>query len=374
MHIPDFKLERFFSKWEFTASHLLCSSDIEGWRMSELLALADADARERWERLSLGYTEGQGAPVLREALAGLYPGVRPEQVLTFAGAQDALFVLMNVLLGPGAHAVVTWPGYQSLYEVARATGAGVTPLRLREENGWRLDLGELERALRPDTALIVVNFPHNPTGALPDADTWRGLFALAEARGVRVLSDEVYRWMEYDPRDTLPAAVELSERAVSVSVMSKSFGLAGLRVGWMVCRDAEILARCAAFKDYTSLCNAAPSEVLALVALRARERVLARSRAILQENLARLDGFFSRRADLFTWVRPRAGSVAFPRLVPDVPIATFCEQLVSQEGVLLLPGDVYDFPARHFRMGLGRTNLPEALARLERFCDTFFPR
>jgi aspartate/methionine/tyrosine aminotransferase len=248
MRIPEFKLERYFAKWEFNAPYLLCSSDIEGWRMSDLLALADADARERWERLTLGYTESQGLPALREELAGLYPGVLPEQVLTFGGAQEALFVLMNVLLGPGDHAVVTWPGYQSLHEVARATGAEVTLLRLRAEDGWRLDLAEVERALRPDTRLLVVNFPHNPTGALPDADTWRGLFALAEARGVYVLSDEVYRLMEYDARDTLPAAVELSGRGVSLGVMSKTFGLAGLRVGWLACQDAGILARCAALQ------------------------------------------------------------------------------------------------------------------------------
>ena len=374
MRIPEFKLERYFAKWEFQAPFLLCSSDIEGWRMGDLLALADADTRERWERLSLGYTESTGLPALREALAGLYPGVDAGQVLTFAGAQDALFVLLNVLLGPGAHAVVTWPGYQSLYEVARATGAEVTLLELREDTGWRLDLAEVERALRPDTRVLVVNFPHNPTGALPDADTWRGLFALAEARGVYVLSDEVYRFLEYDARDTLPGAVELSARGVSVGVMSKALGLAGLRVGWIASRDAGLLARCAAFKDYTSLCNAAPSEVLALVALRAREQVLARSRGILEGNLGLLDDFFARRREHFSWVRPRAGSVAFPRLVGGTSAEAFCQALVEREGVLLLPGAVYDFPGEHFRLGLGRVNLPEALGRLERFCDTYFAR
>ena len=373
MRITDFKLERYFAKWEFQAPYLLCSSDVEGWRLGDLLALADEDTRERWERLSLGYTESSGLPALREALAGLYSGVRAEDVLCFAGAQDALFVLLNVLLGPGSHAVVTWPGYQSLYEVARATGADVTLLRLREEEGWRLDVDALERALRPETRVVVVNFPHNPTGALPDGDTWRRLFALTEARGIHVLSDEVYRQLEYDPSDTLPGAVELSARGVSVGVMSKAYGLAGLRVGWVASRDAGLLARCAAFKDYTSLCNAAPSEVLALIALRAREQVLARSRTILEGNLAMLDDFFARREEHFTWVRPRAGSVAFPRLTGNVSSEVFCQTLVEQEGVLLLPGSVYDFPGNHFRLGLGRTNLPDALARLERFCDTFFP-
>ncbi|XXF79460.1 aminotransferase class I/II-fold pyridoxal phosphate-dependent enzyme [Myxococcaceae bacterium GXIMD 01537] len=373
MRIPDFKLERYFARWEFSAPYLLCSSDVEGWRMSELLALAEEDTRERWERLTLGYTESTGLPALREELATLYPGLASGDVLTFAGAQEAVFVLINVLLGAGDHAVVTWPGYQSLYEVARATGADVSLLRLREEDGWGLDLDALRALLRPETKLLVVNFPHNPTGALPDRATFEALCALAEERGIYLLSDEVYRLLEYVPGDTLPAAASLTRRALSLGVMSKAFGLAGLRVGWLACRDAELMARCAAYKDYTTICNSAPSEVLALIALRARTEVLARSRNILAANLALLDGFFERHARFFHWVRPRAGSVAFPRLKSDLPVAEFTHQLVKTEGVLLLPGDVYDFPGNHFRLGLGRTNLPEALARLERFCHAALP-
>jgi aspartate/methionine/tyrosine aminotransferase len=372
MRIPDFKLERYFARWEFSAPYLLCSSDLEGWRMADLLALADPDSRARWEALTLGYTESTGLPALREAIAGLYPGLAPDRVLTFAGAEEAVFILMNVLLGPGDHAVVTWPGYQSLHEVARATGAHVTLLPLREEDGWALDLDVLRRSLQPNTRLLVVNFPHNPTGALPEPAAFEALCALAEERGIYLLSDEVYRLLEHAPTRTLPAAVERTTRGLSLGVMSKAFGLAGLRVGWLACRDAELLSRCAAYKDYTSICNAAPSEVLSLIALRARHQVLARSRALLEANLKLLDSFFARHPDTFRWVRPRAGSVAFPRLLRDMPVATFCQTLVEREGVLLLPGDVYDFPGNHFRLGLGRANLPEALARLERFCQATF--
>ncbi|QSQ19794.1 aminotransferase class I/II-fold pyridoxal phosphate-dependent enzyme [Pyxidicoccus parkwayensis] len=369
MRIPDFKLERYFARYEFSAPYLLCSSDIEGWRMKDLLALADAESLSRWEGLTLGYTESTGLPALRAEIAALYPGLAPEDVLTFAGAQEAVFVLMNVLLGAGAHAVVTWPGYQSLYEVARATGAEVTLLPLREEDGWALDLAALRRALRPDTRVVVVNFPHNPTGALPDRATFDALCALCDERGIHLLSDEVYRLLEYDARDTLPSAVERTPRGISLGVMSKALGLAGLRVGWLACRDVDVLRRCMAFKDYTTICNSAPSEVLSVIALRAKEQVLARSRSILASNLALLDSFFARHADTFRWVRPRAGSVAFPRLLRDTPVARFTEELVQREGVLLLPGNVYDFPGNHFRLGLGRLNLPDALARLERYVN-----
>ncbi|MCP3101981.1 aminotransferase class I/II-fold pyridoxal phosphate-dependent enzyme [Myxococcus sp. K15C18031901] len=367
MRIPDFKLERYFARWEFSAPYLLCSSDIEGWRMKDLLALADPDGQARWDALTLGYTESTGLPALREEIAALYPGLSPDDVLTFAGAQEAVFVLMNVLLGAGDHAVVTWPGYQSLYEVARATGADVTLLPLREEDGWALDLDALRRALTPRTRVVVVNFPHNPTGALPDRATFEALCALCDERGIHLLSDEVYRLLEHDARDTLPPAASVSPRAFSLGVMSKAFGLAGLRVGWLASRDADVLRRCMAYKDYTTICNAAPAEVLALIALRAKARVLERSRALLAANLALLDSFFARHADTFQWVRPRAGSVAFPRLLRDEPVARFAQALVEREGVLLLPGDVYDFPGNHFRLGLGRSNLPDALVRLERF-------
>lgn len=367
MHIPDFALERFFARWEFAAPHLLCASDVQGWRMADLLTLADDETRALWEGLALGYTEAPGHPLLRAEIASMYEGLEPDDVLTFAGAEEAVFVLTNVLLGPGDHAIVTWPGYQSLYEVARAAGADVTLLELRAEDGWTLDLDALRRAVTPRTRMIVANFPHNPTGALPPRAAFDALAATAEEAGAVLFSDEVYRFLEYEPADRLPAAAEVSATAASLGVMSKAFALAGLRVGWLAARDRDLLARCAAFKDYTTICNGAPSEILALIALRARERVLERSRRIIVENLARVDGFFERWGAAFSWTRPRAGSVAFPRLDAGVPVDRFCEDLVREEGVLLLPGTVYGHPGNHFRMGLGRTNLPAALDRLEAF-------
>jgi aspartate/methionine/tyrosine aminotransferase len=371
MHLPEFALERYFARWEFVAPHILCASDLERWRLDELLALADAEGQALWRELTLGYTESSGHPRLRAEIASLYQGVAPEAVLTFAGAEEAIFVLLNVLLGPDDHAVVVWPGYQSLYTVAQAAGAAVTLLPLAADDGWALDLAALRRALRPTTRLIVVNFPHNPTGALPDRATYAKLVTLAEEAGAYLFSDEVYRLLEYDPADRLPAGVESSRRAISLGVMSKAFGLAGLRIGWLASHDLDLLRRASAFKDYTTICNSAPSEILALIALRARATVLARGLAIVTANLANLDAFFARWAGVYDWVRPRAGSVAFPRLRSDWPVDQFAEALVQQEGVLLLPGTVYGHPGNHFRLGLGRTDLPAALARLDRFTASY---
>ena len=239
LHLRPFKLERYFARWEFSAPYLLCSSDVEGYPMVELLALADEECRELWRGLKLGYTESPGLPLLRAEVARLYESVGAENVLMFAGAEEAIFVTLNTLLTPADHAIVTWPAYQSLYEVARGTGASVDLLPLDEGHGWELDLDALRQQMRPETRLIVVNFPHNPTGALVDRECFDALVALARDAGCWLFSDEVYRGLEYDQALRLPAAVDLYERAISLGVMSKTFALAGLRIGWIATRDAE---------------------------------------------------------------------------------------------------------------------------------------
>ena len=367
MRIADFALERYFAKWEFAVDHLLCASDVQGYAMADLLDLADEQTKALWEGLALGYTESTGHPLLRAEIAALYEGIDADDVLVFAGAEEAIFCLANTVLESGDHAVVTWPGYQSLYEVARAAGADVTLHELREETDWAIDPDLLRRQVTPATRLIVINAPHNPTGMLPDRATFDAVVEVAETSGALLLVDEVYRYLELREADRLPAGAEATSRGISLGVMSKSFAMAGLRIGWLVSRDREVLDRCARFKDYTTICSSAPSEILALIGLRARETVLDRSRRIVAENLAILDGFFEEWGDRFTWVRPRAGSVGFPRLtVPGVSVDDWAATLVEAEGVLLLPGSQFGYGGNHFRLGFGRTDLQDALDGLER--------
>jgi aspartate/methionine/tyrosine aminotransferase len=369
VRIADFALERYFARWEFAVEHVLGASDVQGIPMAELLAMADDETLGLWDGLTLGYTESTGHPLLRREVAALYEGIEPDDVLVFAGAEEAIFCLVNVLVGPGDHAVVTWPGYQSLHEVARAAGADVTLHELREDADWALDVAALRGQVTPATRLIVVNAPHNPTGMLPDRATYDALVALTAESGAYLLLDEVYRFLEADA-ERLPAGADALDRGISLGVMSKSFALAGLRIGWLATRDRDLLARCAAFKDYTTICSSAPSEILALIALRARDRVLERSRSIVAANLERLDGFFEDWADRFTWVRPRAGPVGFPRLtVPGVEIDDWAAGLIEAEGVLLLPGSQFGYGGNHFRLGFGRTDLPAAIERLETYAE-----
>jgi aspartate/methionine/tyrosine aminotransferase len=371
VRIADFALKRYFARWEVAVEHVLGASDVEGWSMAELLDLADDETREMWATLRLGYTESTGHPKLRAEIAKLYETVAADDVLVFAGAEEALFCLFTTSVEAGDHVIVTWPGYQSLYEVARAAGAQVSLHALREEDGWSLDVDRLIRSFRPETRIVVVNAPQNPTGMLPTEDEWRRLAtACADAR-VGLVADEVYRFLEHDGAATLPAGADLDARSISVGVMSKSFALAGLRIGWLATRDRSVLERCARLKDYTTICSSAPSEVLALIGLRARDRVLGRSREIVAANLAVLDAFFERRADAFSWVRPRGGSIGFPRLVAGGPAGSsadrFAAALVERTGVLLVPSSTFGFGDSHFRIGLGRTDLPQAIEAVDGF-------
>ncbi len=368
MQLTSFKLERYFARYEFSAHYLLCSSDCESLTIGDLLAY-EPGAAGRFQQHWLGYTESQGAPGLRQAISRIYAGVAPEQVLVFSGAEEAIFLCMHAALSAGDHVIVQTPCYQSLYEVARSIGCELTRWEIRETGGaWALDLDEFRRSLRPNTRLVIINTPHNPTGYLMPQTVFRELNALTQARGILLFSDEVYRELEYDIADRLPPAVDINEMAVSLGVMSKTYGLPGLRIGWVATRQAGLYQRIAALKDYTTICNSAPSEFLAEVALRHRAEIAARNLGLIRRNLDLLDGFFAAHAQTFVWQPPLAGPIAFPRLLGD-DVEAFCHRLVTEANVLLLPGALYDDSGNHFRIGFGRQNLPEALARLEDFLD-----
>jgi aspartate/methionine/tyrosine aminotransferase len=361
--LPDFRLEVYLGKWEFAARYHLTASDAQTLSVAEVLG---QDGLEELAGLPLGYTPTWGSDALREAIAGTYDAVEPDDVLVFAGAEEAMFWTMQELVGPGGHAVVTVPNYQSMESVTVATGAAVSGLPLRPEDGWALDLDALERLLRPETRLVAVNFPNNPTGALPDPDTWAALVALCEQRGIRLFSDEVYRGLEPDGTPPLAQAADVSPTALSMGVMSKAYGLPGLRIGWLACRDRGVLERLETRKHYTSICSAAPSELIATHALRRGEEIKARNRAIIARNVPVFDAFFAEHPDLLAWERPQAGCVCFPRYLGADGVEAFCHDLVEQAGVVLLPASIYaselgDVPADRFRIGVGRIDPEPAL-------------
>ncbi len=358
--LPDFRLETYFARWEFTARYHLTASDAQTLPMAELLALADDDGRERWESLALGYTETRGLPALRAEIAGTYAAADPDDILCFAGAEEAIYLAMRTLLDPSDHLVVLTPNYQAA-ETIPLSVCEVTGVALRPEDDWALDVDAVERALQPNTRMVSVNFPNNPTGAVPSLDSWHRLVQLCDERGITLFSDEVYRGLELSP---LPQATDLSRTALSLNVLSKAYGLPGLRIGWIACRDRAVLDKLERAKHYTTICNSAPSEVLALIALRARDHLLDRNRRIIAENLPVFTAFFARYPELFEFSPPDGGCVCFPRYLGADGVEAMCTELVEQAGVLLLPSSIYssaltETPADRFRVGLGRRD-PEA--------------
>jgi len=363
MKMEPFALERFFARHEFNVQYNLCASDCETFTVGELLAL-ETGAEEKFAALRLGYTETAGNPELRQQIANLYQGVTAANILIFAGAEEAIFIFMNAVLNAGDHLLVHSPCYQSLTAVAAGNGCQVTPWQTSQENGWKLDLGFLERSSTAATRALVVNFPHNPSGYLPGRDFFERCLQLAAARGWLVFSDEVYRFLEYQPENRLPAACEMVENGISLGVMSKSFGLAGLRLGWVACRNRGSLQKMAAYKDYTTICTAAPSEFLASLALRHHETILKRNREIIARNLDRLRDFMRQHSKYFSWQEPKAGPVAFPRVTFAPASDDLCAGLLQKKGVLLLPGRLFAAAPAQFRIGFGRSDFQAGLEKL----------
>lgn len=376
----DFGLEVFFSTWEFTARYHMTASDLESMPVSELLALATPEDRSAFDNLWLGYTETWGAPSLRAAIAATYDQMQAENVLCLAGAGEGLYAVSKVLLDARAHAIVPTPNYQSA-ETVPLSVCDVTGVPLRQsdvEGGWLLDLDDIRAAIRPNTRLLSLNFPHNPTGMLMPRSDLDDLVVLCRKRGIWILSDEVYRGVELEPSDRMPQIADIYEKGISLNVMSKAYGLPGLRIGWIASGDREVLQKVERYKHYLSICNSGPSEILALIALKARERILGRNQALLRKNVVALEQLFADFPGLVEWNRPLGGCVAFPRYTGPGTGEAFCRKLLEQSGVLLLPGSLYaselsGIPEDHFRIGFGRGRIfDEGLAAMRAHFKTHY--
>jgi aspartate/methionine/tyrosine aminotransferase len=367
--LPEFKLETHFSKWEFQARYHMTASDAESMSVRELLALATAEEREEFEGLWLGYTETFGAPDLREAIAATHENRVASDVLCFAGASEGIFAANAVILDKDSHAIVVTPNYQS-HETLPVAICSATGIPLDPDDNWSLDIDRVAAAVRPNTKLVTINFPHNPTGAILPPDRYQALIELCRKHGIYILHDEIFNGLGPTGTEHLPFIADIYERGLSLNVMSKSYGLPGLRIGWITCADHDMIARMERMKHYLSICSSGPSERLSKIALNNREKLLARNCAIIDENLPKWEAFFARYPDLFEWRRPAGSCMAFPRYKGPEGVEEFTRSLVEQSGVLLLPSTIYTSelgttPTDRFRLGYGRKGLDEGLAALD---------
>ena len=363
MQITPFRIEEYMGKHEFSARYLLSSSDAESVTIEEILSL-EPGARDAFLKHWCGYTESPGAPWLREVLAKIYQTIDADQLVVVSAAEEAIFLFYHALLTPQDHAIVETPCYESALTLPKSTGAAVSEWKRTSENGWAHDVAALEALIRPNTRALYINTPHNPTGLLMPPDIFRRVLELAAKHNIYVFSDEVYRELEHDPATRVPAACDVYDRAISLGSVSKTYGLPGLRLAWLASHDMEFLRKLISLKHYTTICASAPSEFLTALAFRHREKFIDRNLKIVQHNLPLLTAFFARQSNLFEWTPPNAATIGFARFKPQQDVQEWCENLVRDASVLLLPGTVYDEP-RHIRFGYGRKNMPEALAQFE---------
>jgi len=369
MRIRDFQLERYFAKYEFSVSHLLSPSDCETWSIGELLNIGGKEGKdlaEQFAELRLSYTESRGHPKLLDALDELY-GVGHEGLVTGC-PQELIFLFMNSFLQCGDKVVCISPAYQSLYELPRSIGCEVAFWKLRAEGGrWLMDLDKLKSMLR-GSRLLIVNFPHNPTGYMPSRDEFAEIVNIATNAGVTVFSDEMYRGLELDSPN-LPSFAEF-ENAVTLCGLSKGAGLPGLRMGWLASQNHDLLSPVVAMKDYTTICNSAPSEFLAELALRNIGALMERNRDILRANVKLAEEFFARRTKIIEWIPAMGGTTAFPRLLDD-DVGDMCALAATNKSLMVLPDSVFDVNDNRFRVGMGRKNFPAALTVFGKFLDSW---
>jgi aspartate/methionine/tyrosine aminotransferase len=363
--LPDFHLETYLARWEFAARFHMTASDAESMPLADLLSLAEPNDREAFEHLWLGYVPTFGGEALRNAVGSTYSSVSPDNVLAFAGGGEAIYVALHALLGADDHAIVVTPTYQSLETITLSLCAA-TGIALDAANGWKLDLHEVLDRIKPNTKLIAINFPNNPTGALLSPAEFDELIKICREHGLWLLSDEVYRLIERSPSLRLSAAVDRYERGLSISVVSKVYGLPGLRIGWIASQDRDLLQRMERIKHYLSICNSGPGEALAIIALKARERILDRNRSLINANLKCVGEFFADFSDLFEWNTPDAGTIGYPRYKGADGVETFVRRLVEEASVLLLPASIFrseltPLPKDRFRIGYGRSYVPAGL-------------
>lgn len=370
MKIASFSTEHFYAQYEFTTPYQLCNSDCETVTVDELLKMADV-SMEQFGRLSLGYTESLGHPQLREKIAETYAQVNPDDVVMLGSPVEGIYLVARAALNPGDEVIVLSPAYDALINMFEHVVGSARVRRwafVPSDTRWELDFDQLSNLVSPQTRMLVVNFPHNPTGYLPTQDQFNELVKVVEQNNLLLFCDEMYFGLVHAGTQAIHSAAEITERAIVLSGLSKTYGLPGLRTGWLVIQNDELRQNIINWKFYTSICPPAPSEFLAMAAWKVRNQLRERSIAQIEQNLQRADLFFQRWPELFKWRKPMAGSTALVGM--NVPSVTaFARQLAEEAGVLIHPATTLGFDDKHMRMGFGRSAFGEALEKFEAYLN-----
>jgi aspartate/methionine/tyrosine aminotransferase len=370
MQLKPFLLDIWLDRYEHGIDFNLAASTGPAWTVNDILALADEETRHRFLTHKLVYSRPAGADTLREAIAEMQR-VPVESVQIVTGASEALLVLMWLAAEPGANVILPLPGFTTFSALPESLGLETRFYRVCRENGFRIDLEEIKRLTDSKTKLILVNSPHNPTGAIIGDAEMEALHNFTAKRGIQLVSDEVYHPI-YHGKQTESAA-RLPHVTV-IADLSKAFSIAGVRTGWMIEHDAERRQQYWTARAYFSISNTTTGEMLSEIAIRNRDAVLGKTQEIATRNLKLLERFMGEHGDVLGWIPPQGGMTAFPWLVSGRNARPFC-QAAAERGILLAPGDCFDAPS-HFRLGFAAAgdNFAKALDRFGAFVKSWSPK
>ena len=359
MKIHPFKLERYFAQHEFTAKYLLSSSDCDGYELSYLLENASKEELALWENLKLGYTESEGNSLLRQAILQHYKIDSIDNVVV-ATPGELNFISMNILLDSNDHAITVSPCYQSLSEVVKSINCELSYWKPSEDD-WTFDPNDLKKLIQSNTKLLILNFPHNPTGSYLTRNQLYEIVEIARKHNLYIFSDEMYHKLIIDDIEELPPICDIYEKGISLWGTSKSFGLAGLRTGWLVSQNKTFLKGVVAFKDYLSICNSAPSEILSIMAINSINLYLEPNLRKIKKNISIFKKFAEKQELISCFIPPKAGSTSFVKLNINCSSLEFSNQLVKKKGIMTVPAEMFEYHGKYIRVGFGRDNFSEVL-------------
>lgn len=345
MQIKPFFVEEWMNEYEMGARYNIAETCVNSISMDELFALTGQDKETFWNEFSakrLTYGDIIGIPAFREGICGLYQTIAPDEIVVTHGAAGANHHVFYSLIEPGDRVISIMPTYQQLYSIPESFGADVQLLPLQHENGFLPDLDALKKLAIPGTKLICINNPNNPTGALMSREMLLQIVEIARGVGAYVLCDEVYRHLTQDETWS-ESIVDLYEKGISVSSMSKVFSLAGLRLGWIASHDKDFLAACFSHRDYNLISCGMFDETVATLALQHKDVLLQRNRQIVRENLAILDAWVASEPHVH-YVKPAAGTTALVYYDLDLPSYDFCREMYDTTGAFVTPGDCFAQP------------------------------
>lgn len=371
MKISPFTLERYYAEYEFSIKYQMSSSDCDALTIDEVLDLVSDEEKKMFYNLHLGYTESLGNPQLRELIAGMYKGITKDEVIIMA-PEEGIFLTLNAYLNKGDHVIALYPLYQSHLSIPEAIGCNVTKWYLKNNNNkWEIDLNFLQNNITPQTKAIIINFPHNPTGFIPDKESYQEIIRIAKEKNILLFSDEMYWKLEHEASRSLDPVCQLYNNSATLFGLSKSFGLPGLRIGWIVTKNRELYNKIANLKDYTTICNSAPSEILAIFALKNADYLFNKNKAIIKENISLTRSLFDLHNNILNWNEPEGSSIIFPNFKNGKSAKIIAQELIKKMNICITPGNLFGMEEKYFRIGLGRTELKTSLEKFNEYLSKY---